>query len=76
MSITMEELFDLIHRKQAEGMLELLKRGDLTAQEMNAINKFLSDNNVTGVKSENAALKNLSDGLAAFESRHGEGYMQ
>lgn len=67
MSLTLEELFDLIHRKQAEGMLKRLEEGALTAQEWNAINKFLSDNNVTGVKGENAALKKLSDGLDAFE---------
>lgn len=67
MARTMQDLFDLIHRKQAEGMLDLLQRGDLTAQEMNAINKFLSDNNVTGVKGENTALNKLSAGLAAYE---------
>lgn len=67
MTYSLDELFDLIHRKQAEGMLDLLERGDLTAQEMNAISKFLSDNNVTGIKGENTALKKLSEGLAAFE---------
>lgn len=67
MTRTLEELFDLIHRKQAEGILAILERGDVTAQEINAINKFLADNNVTGVKGENKALKKLSDGLAAYE---------
>jgi hypothetical protein len=67
MSRSLEELFDLIHRKQAEGILEILERGDVTAAEINAINKFLADNNVTGIKGENKALNKLSDGLAAFE---------
>lgn len=66
---TLEELFDLIHRKQAEAMLSLLEGGELSAQEMNAINKFLADNNVTGIKADNTGLKKLSDGLAAYEQQ-------
>jgi len=64
---TLEQLFDSIHRKQAEGMLKLLEKGGLAASEMNAINKFLADNNVTGIKNDNPGLKKLSEGLAAFE---------
>lgn len=64
---TMEELFDLIHRKQAESMLELLEGGIVSAQEWNAINTYLRQNNITGVKGENEALNKLSDGLAAFD---------
>lgn len=67
MSISMEELFDLIHRKQAETMLEILKGGDVSPQALNAINKFLSDNGISGVRGENEALNKLSDGLAAYE---------
>lgn len=63
---SLEELFDLIHRKQAENILALLEGGTLSAQEMNAINKFLSDNNVTGVKKSNKALQSLTDGLDAY----------
>ncbi|WP_432473740.1 hypothetical protein [Amphritea sp. HPY] len=64
---TMESLFDLIHRKQAEAILEILENGGVTAQELNAINKFLADNNITGIKSDNAGLKKLSDGLDEFD---------
>lgn len=67
MTISMEELFNLIHRKQAETMLELLEGGDVSPQALNAINKFLSDNNISGIKGENKALNNLSEGLAAYE---------
>ena len=63
----MKELFDLIHRKQAETMLKMLEEGDVSPQALNAINKFLSDNNISGVPKDNAALKRLSDGLAAYE---------
>lgn len=66
---TLEELFDLIHRKQAESMLTLLQGEVVTAQEWNAINKFLADNNVTGIKKDNAGLKKLSDGLDAFDNQ-------
>lgn len=65
----MEDIFALIHRKQALKLLEILESEEpLTAQELNAISKFLSDNNVTGIKETDAGLKSLSDGLAAFES--------
>lgn len=65
----MEDIFELIHRKQAERLLELLE-GDapLTAQEFNAISKFLSDNNVTGVKETNPGLQRLDAGFTAFEA--------
>jgi|TARA_R110001606_G_scaffold388303_2_gene553533 hypothetical protein len=63
---SLEELFDLIHLKQAEHILSLLESGELTAQEINAINKFLSDNSVTGVKKSNKSLQNLSAGLDKF----------
>ena len=65
--LTLEQLFDLIHKKQAETMLKMLEDGDVSPQALNAINKFLSDNNVTGIKAENGALKKLSDGLKAYE---------
>jgi len=67
MTRSLEELFDLIHRKQAEGMLTLLEQGGITAQEMNAINKFLADNNITGIKNDNPALQKLTDGLKSFD---------
>lgn len=67
MSISMEELFDLIHRKQAETMLKLLEDGDVSPQALNAINKFLSDNGINGVRGENKTLNKLSEGLAAYE---------
>lgn len=66
---SMEGIFALIHRKQAERLLEILESGEpLTAQEFNSISKFLSDNNVTGIKETDAGLKALSDGFAAFDS--------
>jgi len=65
---TMSELFDLIHRKQAEKLLEILEGDEpVSPQAFNAINKFLSDNAVSGVKGENKALNSLSQGLAAYE---------
>lgn len=43
-----EEMMNEIHRLQAQAMLERLKSGEeLTAQEFNAITKFLKDNEIT-----------------------------
>lgn len=67
-NLTMEELFDLIHRKQAESLLKLLEAGDLTPPMYSAINKFLSDNNISGVRNKDSTLNKLSDGLDAFEA--------
>ena len=64
---SMQELFDLIHRGQAEKMLEALERDDVSPQMLSAINKFLADNNVSGIKGENKAVNSLSAGLAAYE---------
>jgi hypothetical protein len=60
---SLEELFDLIHRMQAENILALLQSGSVSAQEMNAINKFLADNNITGIKKSNKSLQSLTKGL-------------
>ena len=65
---SMEELFDKIHRMQAENIVKLLESGDLSASEINAINKFLSDNNITGVRGSNKTLNRLSEALAAYDS--------
>lgn len=67
---SLEDIFDLIHRKQAEKLLALLDDDDreITPQELNAITKFLSDNNITGVRGGNSGLKKLSDGFEAFQS--------
>jgi hypothetical protein len=68
MSKTLEEIFDLIHKKQAERLLAILESDEpVSPQAFNAINKFLSDNNISGVKKENKALTALSDGLDAYE---------
>jgi len=64
----LEDLFDELHKLQATTLLDALKSGDVSPQLHNAINKFLSDNNVTGIKAENTALKKLSDGLEAYDS--------
>lgn len=64
----MEELFDLIHRKQAEKLLEILEGDEpVSPQAFNAINKFLSDNGISGVRGENEAVNKLSEGLAAYQ---------
>lgn len=65
--IALEDLFDKMHRLQAETFITALEKGEVSPQMHNAINKFLSDNNVTGIKAENSSLKKLSDGLAAYE---------
>lgn len=68
MERSLEEIFDLIHRKQAERLLEILESDNpVSPQAFNAINKFLTDNNITGVKKDNKALSALSDGLDAYE---------
>lgn len=71
---SMEELFDLIHRKQAEGILDLLKRGELSASELNAINKFLSDNNITGIRGSNKTLNKLSAAAEAYDADNVEAF--
>lgn len=66
---SMEDIFDLIHRRQAERLLEILESDrDVTAQEFNAINKFLSDNSISGVRGSNKALDSLASGLADYEA--------
>jgi CO dehydrogenase/acetyl-CoA synthase epsilon subunit len=66
--LDMDQLFDLIHRKQADAMLEILESGEVTPQALNAINKFLADNSITGIRGKNKGLTALEKGLAAYDS--------
>ena len=72
--LTMEDLFDMIHKGQAENMLKILQSGVVSSAEMSAINKFLSDNNITGVRGSNKTLNKLEAGLAAYDSEETEGF--
>jgi len=65
--LSLEELFALIHKKQAVRMCQLLEDEVVSPQALNAINKFLADNNITGVLDESDSLKKLSEGLEAYE---------
>ena len=64
---SLEDMFDLIHRMHATQILKRLKKGNLSAAEMNAVSKFLSDNNITGVRNSNDALKKLEDFFSAYD---------
>lgn len=66
--LDMDALFDLIHRKQADAMLKILESEDVTPQALNAINKFLADNSVTGIRGKNKGLTALEQGLKAYDA--------
>lgn len=67
MSMSMDDVFDMLHRKQAERLLAYLEDGDVPPPVFNAINRFLADNGITGVRGENEAVTKLSDGLDEYE---------
>ena len=56
-----EDLLALIHVKTAQRLLEMLESGEqLTAQEINAISKFLKDNDITATAEEGTPHANLA----------------
>lgn len=56
-----EDLLALIHAKTAQRLLEMLESGEpLTAQEINAISKFLKDNDITATAEEGTPHANLA----------------
>lgn len=66
--LSLEQLFDKIHRQQAEAMLKILQTGeDIPPSAFSAINKFLSDNQITGLRDSNKTLDALANGLEAYE---------
>lgn len=56
-----EDLLALIHVKTAQRLLKMLESGEqLTAQEINAISKFLKDNDITATAEEGTPHANLA----------------
>lgn len=56
-----EDLLAMIHAKTAQRLLEMLESGEqLTAQEINAISKFLKDNDITATAEEGTPHANLA----------------
>ena len=56
-----EDLLAMIHVKTAQRLLEMLESGEpLTAQEINAISKFLKDNDITATAEEGTPHANLA----------------
>lgn len=56
-----EDLLAKIHAKTAQRLLEMLESGEpLTAQEINAISKFLKDNDITATAEEGTPHANLA----------------
>lgn len=56
-----EDVLALIHAKTAQRLLEMLESGEpLTAQEINAISKFLKDNDITATAEEGTPHANLA----------------
>ena len=66
---SLEDLFDLIHKKQATVMLEMLESGEVQASTLGAINRFLSDNNITGVRGKDKGAQKLAEGLKKFNEQ-------
>lgn len=61
-----EDILAQIHNMTAERLLEMLRSGErLTAQEINAISKFLKDNEITASAEPGTPHANL---LAAFNN--------
>ena len=63
----LDELFHAIHVKQAQKMLAALDADEVSPQMLGAINRFLADNHVTGIKDTDREVQTLADGLAEYE---------
>ncbi len=65
-------LFDQIHTLQARSMLEALQQSiedgePLPPSMYNAINKYLSDNDITGIRANDDTAANLMSELTAYD---------
>lgn len=61
-----EELLGLLHDVVAQDLIKRLSSGEATAAEINAAIKFLKDNGIEAVATENSKLKDLSNSLPEF----------
>jgi ABC-type Zn uptake system ZnuABC Zn-binding protein ZnuA len=61
-----EELLGLLHDAVAQDLLEKIKAGTATPAEISTAVKFLKDNGIEAVPTENSKLRNLADSLPDF----------
>jgi ABC-type Zn uptake system ZnuABC Zn-binding protein ZnuA len=66
-----EELLGLLHDAVAQDLIRRLQSGEATAAEISAAIKFLKDNGIEAVATEDSALKDLSESLPQFTDEEG-----
>lgn len=66
-----EELLGLLHDAVAQDLIKRIQSGDATAAEIGAAIKFLKDNNIEAIATENSKLKDLSESLPDFTVEEG-----
>jgi len=62
-----EETLGLLHEAVAQDLLAKIASGEASAQELNAAIKFLKDNNIEAVATEQNTLGSLAKALPDFD---------
>jgi len=64
---TPEELLADLHSEVAKDLLNRVKSGEASSQELSVAVKFLKDNNIEAQMTENSPLAHLVDSLPMFD---------
>lgn len=62
-----EDILGMLHEAVAQDLIDKIKSGEATAQELNAAIKFLKDNGIEALPTENSKLDKLMHTLPTFE---------
>jgi len=66
-----EELLGLLHEAVAGDLLRRVKSGEATSSEMSVVVKFLKDNGIEALPTENNSLGNLVKEMPEFSEEDG-----
>ena len=66
-----EELLGMLHEAVASDLLRRVKSGEATASEMSVVVKFLKDNGIEALATENNSLGNLVKEMPEFSEEDG-----
>lgn len=62
-----EQTLSMLHELTAQALIEKIKSGEATSADLNAAIKFLKDNDISCVVSQNDPMKELIDGLPVYD---------
>lgn len=62
-----EQTLSMLHELTAQALIEKIKSGEATSADLNAAIKFLKDNDISCVVSQNDPMKELIDELPVYD---------